>query len=666
MRGFADPDSDDESGQPPASLLVELPRLEDNGPESRGSAQASLLLESRLHDGGDGGGAGAGGFVRRAAHAVQARIQEIGGQAGGLPAPGGPMPAAPPHRRSGRRRRGAGAAAEGQPTYRERALRAWRDARHQDDFMCRVYAYYAGKGALTIMVSRALQLATLAFVVVLSTFVFGCIDHAKVREQKSLAAVVVPQCTRHLSWPATLALWSFAAFWTAQVVRTAMEVPPLLEMRAFFEEILGVPPADMGTIAWHEVVSRMVRLRDAEIREYQGLARSRVLAQPLTADGIVNRIMRRENYMLALFNKDLLDLRVPGLGRHHVLTKALEWNLSFCLMSYLFDERGQLRRRFLKESNRAILSEGLRRRFRFMAVINMLFAPFIVVFLVLYSFFRYFEELYHEPGALMSRAFTPYAQCKFRNFNEVPHSFRRRLDAAHAKATLYLAQFRNDALIAGARFVSFVAGAFAALLLAFTVVDNELSLEFEITRHRTVLFYIGLSSAVLAAARGMVPTANQEYLHPAWILRDALEDLQFMEPSWRGRLDTARVRREFEALFSYRLRIFAHELLGVVTAPFVMLVALPACAERVVDFFRECTTHRDGLGYLCSFAAFDLENHGNVRFSAPTRAAAEHLSSKNGKMELSFLAFKANYPEWTPRTQAGSIYLQRAQHAQQD
>ncbi|KAJ2698090.1 autophagy protein atg9, partial [Coemansia spiralis] len=414
------------------------------------------------------------------------------------------------------------------------------------------------------------------------------------------------------------------------------------------------------------VVGRMIRLRDAEIREYQGMTRSRILARPLTADGIINRIMRRENYMLALFNKDLLDISIPGLGRRKVLTKALEWNLSFCLMSYLFDERGQLRRRFLKESNRAILSEGLRRRFRFMAVINMLFAPFIVLFLMLYSFFRYFEELYHEPGTLMSRAFTPYARYKFRNFNEVPHSFRRRLDAAHAKASLYLAQFRNDALIAGARFVSFVAGSFAALLLAFTVVDNELSLEFEITRHRTVLFYIGLSSAVLAAARGMVPTDHQEYLHPAWIMRDVLEDLQYMEPSWRGHLDTTRVRREFEALFSYRLLIFAHELLGVITAPFIMLVSLPGCAEQVVDFFRECTAHRDGLGYVCSFADFDLENHGNVRFSAPTRAAAEHLSSKNGKMELSFLAFKADYPDWTPRTQAGSIYLQRAQHAQQD
>ncbi|KAJ1817620.1 autophagy protein atg9, partial [Coemansia sp. RSA 2598] len=627
------------------------------------------------------------GFVRRAARAVHTRMQEISDQTSDVRGLDSPMP---PRRHGSRDVYGDGRAfsASGnassawsrrgsrqqrpratQPSalsYRERALRAWRDSRHQDEFFCRVYAYFAGKGALAIVLSRVLQLVTLAFVVVISTFVFGCIDHAKVRKQRSLSEVVIPQCASRFSWTTTLVLYAFAVFWLAQLARTATDVPSLLEIRAFYTEVLGVAPADIGTVAWHEVVARMVKLRDAEIREYRGLTKSRILGYRLTADAIVNRIMRRENYMIALFNKDVLNISIPGLRKQQLLTKALEWNLSFCLMSYLFDERGQLRHRFLKESNREILTKGLRRRFQFMAAINMMFAPFIVVFLVLYSFLRYFDELYHEPGTLMSRAFTPYAKYKFRNFNEVPHSFRRRLSSAHPKATLYLGQFRNDALITVARFVSFVAGSFTALLLLLTVFDNELSLEFEITPHRTVLFYIGLFSAILATARGMIPTDEQEYLHPAWIIRDALEDLQYMEPEWRGRLDTTQVRREFEALFSYKLLIFAHELLGVLTAPFVMLVSLPKCAESVVDFFREFTVHQGGLGYVCSFATFDFEKHGNVQFSAPTRAADDHFASKHGKMEQSFLAFKTDYPEWQPRDQAASIYLQRAQNAQHD
>lgn len=92
----------------------------------------------------------------------------------------------------------------------------------------------------------------------------------------------------------------------------------------------------------------------------------------LDAHDIANRIMRQENYLIALFNKDLLDLRVPlptvlkrfisqdqSKSRGKMLTQALEWNLRFCLMEYLFDKHGRVRKLFLKSKNRAALIEGL-------------------------------------------------------------------------------------------------------------------------------------------------------------------------------------------------------------------------------------------------------------------------------------------------------------------
>ena len=110
-------------------------------------------------------------------------------------------------------------------------------------------------------------------------------------------------------------------------------------------------------------------------------------------DDRYSRILRQENYLIALFNKDLLDLRVrlpvpytmadlvpaswlasparaalPTSASEHdrryvsfganILTKALEWNLRFCLMGYLFDERGQVRKEFVRERRRKDLVEG--------------------------------------------------------------------------------------------------------------------------------------------------------------------------------------------------------------------------------------------------------------------------------------------------------------------
>ena len=75
--------------------------------------------------------------------------------------------------------------------------------------------------------------------------------------------------------------------------------------------------------------------------------------------------MRQENFLIALFNKELLDLGIPlprgwptDEGKGRTLTRALEWNLQFCLMEYLFDRRGRVRKVFLKSKNRTALIDG--------------------------------------------------------------------------------------------------------------------------------------------------------------------------------------------------------------------------------------------------------------------------------------------------------------------
>lgn len=133
---------------------------------------------------------------------------------------------------------------------------------------------------------------------------------------------------------------------------------------------------DVQTISWPEIVRRIASIRDANpvtaISSNQQVHPDSIPTAKLDAHDIANRIMRQENYLIALFNKEILDLRVPiptilqpYLGNYlgeeiqkgQVLTQALEWNLRFCLMNYLFDESGRVRKSILKEKNRKKLVE---------------------------------------------------------------------------------------------------------------------------------------------------------------------------------------------------------------------------------------------------------------------------------------------------------------------
>lgn len=204
-----------------------------------------------------------------------------------------------------------------------------------------------------------------------------------------------------------------------------------------------------------------------------------------------------------------------------------------------------------------------------MAVINAIFAPFIVLYLLFYSFFRYFEEYHKNPSTLGSRQYTQLARWKLREFNELPHLFRRRCHNSYPFAHRYIDQFPKEriAIVARSvilssnaiaacslplcRFVSFVAGSFTAVLLLASVIDPDLFLHFDISPQRNVLFYIGIFGAITAVARGMVPD-EQQVFEPEILLRGVIEHTHYLPEHWKGRFHSAEVRLH-RLSYTYRI-----------------------------------------------------------------------------------------------------------------
>ncbi|KAH0583667.1 hypothetical protein H2248_009280 [Termitomyces sp. 'cryptogamus'] len=573
----------------------------------------------------------------------------------------------------------------------EKALWNWVNVYNLDAFLQEVYYYYEGKGMYSIALSRGLNLLqvtlspsfvflmifchrTVGFVIGFSTFLLGCIDYSKIRHGKptQLSHVVIERCVSRFSGFTLLFFILFTAFYIWQIVTFVLGTMRLVDMYKFYTHLLKIPDADIQTISWPEVVRRIGAIREENpitaISSKHSRKTNDATTAKLDAHDIANRILRKENYLIALFNKELLDLRIPlplflkrfvveEKGKGKMLTQALEWNLRFCLMEYLFDDHGRVRKVFLKSKHRGTLIEGLKRRFIFMGILNAIFAPFIVLYLLMYSFFRYFEEYHKDPSSIGGRRYTNFAHWKFREFNELPHFFRRRLDESYPVANIYIGQFPNEKVTLIMRFVAFIAGSFTAVLLLATVIAPDIFFEFEITPHRTAVFYLGVFTAGLAVARGMIPEDNKVF-DPELLMMEVITYTHYMPDEWKDQLHSKKVHQDFGELFAMKVLIFAQEVLSVVLTPFVLWFSLPGCAPAIIDFFREFSVHVDGRGYVCSFAEFNFERHGNVKFGAPTRNRDKKMHSNQGKMEKSFLNFKAANPDWTP-TPSGSLYLTR-------
>ena len=557
---------------------------------------------------------------------------------------------------------------------KQKAMWRWANVENLDNFLTEVYMYFLGNGFLSILLHRALSLLTFVFVAGFMVFLGNCVNYDKLRKGSDMSKIILSQCGRQMSGGASFLVWLLSLFWLMKLFQYLLDIRRLWNLHNFYRHLLGVSDSEIQSISWQEIVSRLMALRDAnpstaamlpaKHRRFLG-SQSK---QRMDAHDIANRLMRKENYLIALFNKDVLDLTLslPLIGKRQLFSHTLEWNINQCVIDYVFNEQGQVKTLFLKDTHRKALSDGLQRRFKFAAILNIIVAPFLVAYFVIHYFFSYFTEFQRNPSQIGSRQYNPLAEWKFREFNELWHLFQRRINMSYPFASRYIDQFPKDKTAQLSRFVAFVFGALASILAVASLVDPDMFLNFEITKDRSVIFYLGVFGSIWAVARGMVPEGTLVY-EPEFALQEVIDFTHYKPSHWDNRLHSDSVRKEFAALYQMKLLIFLQEILSMIFTPFVLWFSLSQCSDRIIDFFREFTVHVDGLGYVCSFAEFNFQRQGNLAHGLPSAQQGPHTrppgngaapmqglredyyATKDQKLEASYWGFMNDYAR-NPKT----------------
>lgn len=177
-----------------------------------------------------------------------------------------------------------------------------------------------------------------------------------------------------------------------------MDIRRLWSIHEFYHHLLGIPDIDLQTVSWERVVESLMTLRNANAQTADNLPRfvkdvsGHQSKQRMDAHDIANRLMRRENYFVALFNKEVFDLSlpVPLLGSRQFYSKSLEFCIQFCFNGFIFDDQGRVNPSCLERRDRNQLIQLLRHRFRLTAIISFCVAPFNIGFHCIYYFSRYY------------------------------------------------------------------------------------------------------------------------------------------------------------------------------------------------------------------------------------------------------------------------------------
>ncbi|XP_062148261.1 autophagy-related protein 9 [Alnus glutinosa] len=533
-----------------------------------------------------------------------------------------------------------------------------------DLFFERLYSYYCEKGLWCIIIKWIVELLSLGFTICFSGFFLLFVDWNGLRNAKCGMDAVesgIKPCDlakdalhQHPLTPLTLTkaiivgyLGIFSIYWIFCFLRFFAQLKDTLGIRHFYYNSLHVTDNEIQTMPWATILEKVVRLQSSQ---------QLCVVKDLSAHDVVMRLMRKENYLIGMVNKGVLAFPIsqwiPGVGptvkfgsygaQHRlILTKTLEWTLNWCILQSMFDRNFCVRREFISNPT------TLKKRLMVVGLAMLLLSPFLVIFMLVYLFLRHAEQFYNHPSTASSRRWSTLSKWIFREYNEVDHLFKHRINSSVEHASNYLKQFPSPIISIIAKFISFVSGGFAAILIIIAFLEESL-LEGHIFG-RNLFWYAAVFGTITAISRAAI-TDELLVLDPEGAMSMVVQHTHYMPKRWRGKENTEIVCIEFETLFQYTGMMLLEEMASIFLTPYLLIFVVPKRVDDILQFIADSTVNVEGVGHVCSFSVFDFQKYGNSNYGSPHNAPRTERSSQ-GKMEKSFLSFQSSYPSWEPNTQ---------------
>lgn len=183
----------------------------------------------------------------------------------------------------------------------------------------------------------------------------------------------------------------FSAYGIFSVSTFITNIKDAFEAKYIFEDKLGISARKLegGAVEWHEIVKKILELQQSG--EYRIAIHGQDIKDELV---VAQRILRRENFMIAFFNNDIFDLTIPlkipwkgcvnanAKSTMKFYSKSLEWSIYFCVLSYMFNHKYQIRPTFCMDAI------SLQRRFIFCGMAHIIFMPFLLFFMMMHFFLQ--------------------------------------------------------------------------------------------------------------------------------------------------------------------------------------------------------------------------------------------------------------------------------------
>jgi autophagy-related protein 9 len=479
-------------------------------------------------------------------------------------------------------------------------------------YLFNLYYYYYNHGYTNLILTEISNLMILSFSVFLIVFVIQCIDITELIKYTNNEPISIGNFIKiHNYWNfnifITICFVIFVCYLLIQLMSIFASVRKFWKIRKIYKNDLNIDSNELETLTWNEISNKIIKY---------------YCVPNLNIYTLQMQIMIKENLIISIY--DQLD----KLNFHkYPLTKLLEWNFIFCFINPLINENREININVKTDNDKYI--NQVKNRLARIAILNLIFMPFVLLFMLLYMILQYGEQFYNKPNLLANRQWTIKALWKFRYYNELPHIFHDRMNKASMVTKDYLKQFPSSILVTSAKLITFILGSFFLLLLILPILNENLLINLNISDGKPVLWYMGILGGIIAISKSFINKNFNNQIEKMLGKMDEHLDLPF---EWKENPKSDKVLKQINKMFPQRIILLFEEFYCLIITPYILRFVLYQEVEEICMYLINILIHHHSVNGLVSKNSLFINSR---------------QINENKKTYKSFENFQKNYPEWT-------------------
>lgn len=382
-----------------------------------------------------------------------------------------------------------------------------------------------------------------------------------------------------------------------------------------YKHILYISEEQLQTANFSDIVNRILDIHNNILSK-----------EPLSELDIARIITLKDNYIIGMINHNFdkyLSAYKPFVTE--VTTTWFDIVLDYCGLFHSFDQSVQQNVIFSVDADEKLeIITKVKKRLRFIGLAMLIFMPVMIIGHILTLIFTYAERISNNPQFLSARQWTHLALYKFRDYNELVHDFKRRINNSYEPANVYINYFDTHWLCILSEFAIFVLGGIFLVLLIMTLTSDE----------AWYVLMLGIIGTIIALIRSTQPNEHKVYSYSE-TMQQIVSNIHYLPDTWITMAHTPMVYNEFSKLFAYQLRNWTNELLSLLLCPYIFGVSLANNADKLVNFMQKNTTACERVGYVFKLTLFEKEEDNTHDYS----------TEDTRKLQMSIINFQQNYPE---------------------